>query len=60
MWEQTAAYNRQLSIVEYLLQIGADVDSSDVGARLVCPFYTLCSYTLKLIFAVGGQPISPL
>lgn len=33
----TAAYNRQLPIVRYLLELGADTEVADVGARLVHP-----------------------
>ena len=32
---QTAAYNRQLPTVKYLLDIGADTEVADIGARLV-------------------------
>ena len=32
---QTAAYNRQLPTVRYLLDIGADTEVADIGARLV-------------------------
>ena len=30
---QTAAYNRQLSIVKYLLELGAETQVADVGSR---------------------------
>lgn len=30
---QTAAYNRQLPIVKYLLDIGADTEVADIGSR---------------------------
>ena len=32
---QTAAYNRQLPIVKYLLELGADTEAADVGTRSV-------------------------
>ena len=32
---QTAAYNRQLPIVKYLLELGADTEVADVGTRFV-------------------------
>ncbi|KAL8880712.1 MAG: hypothetical protein Q9198_001934 [Flavoplaca austrocitrina] len=35
MGYQTAAYNRQLPIVKYLLELGADTEVADIGARFV-------------------------
>ena len=37
---QTAAYNRQLPIVKYLLDNGAATEVADVGARYVALFAT--------------------
>lgn len=32
---QTAAYNRQLPIVKYLIGLGVDTEAADIGTRFV-------------------------
>lgn len=37
---KTAAYNRQLPIVKYLINLGVDTEVGDVGSRSVISLYS--------------------
>ncbi|KAL9611612.1 MAG: hypothetical protein Q9167_003727 [Letrouitia subvulpina] len=39
----TAAYNRQLSVVKYLLELGADTEVADIGARFLLELLDDCN-----------------